>query len=195
MSSSKHALPELDENVLDDSMKVAAGLAAGIAAGLAADHAAALPALTALADPSAVWGRIQLDVPVTYEDCRDILLMNESHASISFMHKGGEYVGGKVHEAGIRQLTERPEVLGVIRVMRKVKGEHAIWCLFNVDGANRAVRCKNVDALLSTTVSLFTAPPRRNDDAAGMLGDNSYLSSKVRNGKRANFIDVVEKSM
>jgi len=109
--------------------------------------------------------------------------------------KDEPYAGDVRHRGTVGDVLQLPGVTGVARVMRKLPGEHALWCVFGATGQYRALRASNARALLAGGPDLLTVPARGKAHPLGALGASCFLTCDTLGGKRFNFIDVVEKLM
>ncbi len=129
---------------------------------------------------------------MTYEDVVAVLSLVPEAVGICHQQKGRPYAGDERHRASLAKLLKRDEVYSVVRVMRRLHGEHPIWCLFRADGGHRAVRPVRpgtVETLLAIETSLFApfvkGEPRR-------MSESAFLSCTDTGNRRPNLVDYVE---
>jgi len=113
--------------------------------------------------------------------CSDVLL-------VAHVAESGEYGGDPKHQADMCALVSRPEVSGVIRIMRRMPGEHAIWCFFG-SGRSCALRAPKPRMLIDTPGSIFEAAARGKTHALGALSINAFLACTKPGNVRPNFVD------
>ena len=113
--------------------------------------------------------------------CADVLL-------VAHVAEGGEYIGDPKHQADMCALVSRAEVSGVIRIMRRMPGEHAIWCFFG-PGRSCALRAPKPRMLIDTPGSIFDATSRGKTHPIGALSINAFLSCSKPGNVRPNLVD------
>lgn len=138
---------------------------------------------------SDIWRKLLKGLSPTFKDAIWVLERSTELASFSCMPG----VKMSKHSETMSVLMKRPEVHGVIRVMRKTKGDHALWCIFGEDGTGVTLRVGTPEVLFKTEGSLLNAETRNKDHPDGALGYTSFLSCKnLSKSKRLNIIDMVE---
>lgn len=143
---------------------------------------------------STIWARLQLDPAkaLTYADVVAILRLVPDRVTLCCQAEGDPYEGDARHRGTISDVLQLPGVYGVARVTRKLRGEHALWCVFGASGEYRALRASNPRALLAGGPDLLTAPTRGKAHPLGALGASCFLTCGELGSKRFNFIDIVE---
>jgi Pentapeptide repeats (8 copies) len=150
-----------------------------------AEQPAADPAADQPLETSAhtVWGRLRVGNGPTYKEVKDILERVSDKVAIAAIDAADGYSGLAKHEDIMGQLLEMPDVHGIVRVMRKLKGDHALWCFFKADGSSRVLRTGRPDGFLAVQEPIFDAPCRGSNHPAGYMSNHCF---------RPNFVDYVE---
>jgi hypothetical protein len=111
--------------------------------------------------------------------------------AIATIDMAAGYCGSRKHEQVMTMMACMPEVHGVIRVMRKLKGDHALWCFFKADGTSRVLRTGRPEGFLRVAGSIFDAPSRGSYHPDGYMSNHSFLSCMTLGKGRPNFVDFV----
>jgi hypothetical protein len=138
-----------------------------------------------------VWGRIQAGNSPTFKEVRDILEKIPDKVTTAAIDADG-YSGHAKHEDIMGQLLAMPDVHGIVRVMRRMKGDHTIWCFFKGDGTSRVLRTGKPEGFLGIDESIFDAPCRGKDHPDGYMSNHCFLACVVLGKGRPNFVDFVE---
>jgi hypothetical protein len=137
-----------------------------------------------------VWGRIRAGNPPNYKEVKDVLEMIPDKVAIAAIDAGG-YSGHVKHEDIMRRMMAMPHVYGIIRVMRKLRGDHTLWCFFKEDGSSRTLRTGKPEGFLGLRDLIFDAPCRGSNHPDGYMSNHSFLSCADLGKGRPNFVDFV----
>lgn len=138
-----------------------------------------------------VWGRIRAGNPPTFKEVKDILEKIPEKVTMACIDGTG-YSGQRKHEDIMVQLLGMQDVHGIVRVMRKAKGDHTLWCFFKADGSSRVLRSGKPEGFLEIEGSIFDAMPRGKNHPAGYMSTHCFLSCAELGKGRPNFVDFVE---
>lgn len=138
-----------------------------------------------------VWGRIRAGNGPTFREVKDILEKIPDKVTIAAIDPSG-YSGHAKHEDVMGQLLEMPDVCGIVRVMRRLKGDHTLWCFFKEDGTSRVLRTGRPEGFLGVQEPIFDAPCRGKDHPAGYMSNHCFLACAELGKGRPNFVDYVE---
>lgn len=138
-----------------------------------------------------VWGRIRAGNPPTFKEVKDILEKIPDKVTMACIDGMG-YSGHQKHEDIMGQLLGMQDVHGIVRVMRKAKGDHTLWCFFKADGSSRVLRSGKPEGFLEIEGSIFDALPRGKNHPAGYMSTHCFLSCAELGKGRPNFVDFVE---
>lgn len=112
--------------------------------------------------------------------------------TIAAIDRDGGYVGHKRHEDVMGKLLEMEDVRGVVRVMRKTKGDHTLWCFFGDGSKMRVLRTGKPEGFLDVEGSIFDAPTRGKSHPSGYMSTHCFLTCPELGKGRPNFVDLVE---
>jgi hypothetical protein len=143
-------------------------------------------------DPHTVWGRLRVGNGPTFKEVKDILEKVPDKVAIAAIDAADGYSGLARHEDIMGQLLAMPDVQGIVRVMRKLKGDHTLWCFFKGDGTSRVLRTGRPDGFLAVQGPIFDAPCRGSNHPDGYMSNHGFLSCAELGKGRPNFVDYVE---
>jgi hypothetical protein len=138
-----------------------------------------------------VWGRIRAGNGPTFQEVKDVLEKIPDKVTIASIDPSG-YSGHAKHEDVMGQLLEMPDVCGIVRVMRRLKGDHTLWCFFKADGAFRVLRTGRPEGFLGIDEPIFDTPCRGSNHPAGYMSNHGFLTCMELGKGRPNFVDYVE---
>lgn len=138
-----------------------------------------------------VWGRMRAGNGPTFREVKDVLEKIPDKVTIAAIDGEG-YSGHAKHEDVMGQLLEMPDVCGIVRVMRRLKGDHTLWCFFKADGTFRVLRTGRPEGFLGIAEPIFEAPCRGKDHPDGYMSNHCFLACSELGKGRPNFVDYVE---